>query len=73
MTELFHLRCILQGVCEPECFVKDMMQLMLVITMPTVIYNENEIFQQQGLGYGDQHYKYNLSQLSLCTWDLLAK
>jgi hypothetical protein len=34
--------------------VKYNRQLVIIITMQTGIYNANEVFQKQGLGYGDQ-------------------
>jgi uncharacterized protein (DUF924 family) len=44
----------IEGVCEPEFYVKDKMQLIIIIMMPTVVYNTNEVFQQQWFGYEDQ-------------------
>jgi hypothetical protein len=28
--------------------------MMIIFTVPTIVYNTNEVFQHQGLGYGDQ-------------------
>jgi hypothetical protein len=34
--------------------VRDKRQLMIIITMPTVVFNSHEVFEQQGFGRGDQ-------------------
>jgi hypothetical protein len=41
------------GVCEPEFYVRDYRQLMIIIMMPTVVSNAREVFEQPGLGCGD--------------------
>jgi hypothetical protein len=34
--------------------MKDKRQQMIIITLPTVIFNAREVFEQQGLGHGYQ-------------------
>jgi hypothetical protein len=42
------------GGCEPEFYVKDKRQLMIIITMPESAYSAMMVLKQQGLGSGDQ-------------------
>jgi hypothetical protein len=42
------------GVCEPEFYVRDNRQMMIIITTPTVVFNAREVIEQQGLRCGDQ-------------------
>jgi hypothetical protein len=42
------------GVCDREFNVRDKRQLMIIIMMPTVVFNAREVFEQQGLGRGYQ-------------------
>jgi hypothetical protein len=42
------------GGCEPEFYVKDKRQLIIIITMPGYVYSAMLVLKQQGLGYGDQ-------------------
>jgi hypothetical protein len=42
------------GGCEPELYVKDKRQLMIIITMPESVYSAMMVLKQQGLGSGDQ-------------------
>jgi hypothetical protein len=42
------------GERETEFYVSDKRQLMIIIMMPTVVFNARDVFEQQGLVRGDQ-------------------
>jgi hypothetical protein len=51
------------GGCEPEFYVKDKRQLMIIITMPESAYSAMMVLKQQGLGAGDKSNNRSFTQL----------
>jgi hypothetical protein len=52
-TESVSFTLYTTGGCEPEFYVKEKRQLLIIIMIPTGVYNANQVFHQQWVGYGD--------------------